>query len=87
MRGSGNSYRVNWQSRVRPGSAEAYAIASFLVVIASLVRWGLGLVTDEFQGFATYYPAVLFAALVGGIGAGTFAALAGGACTENLIPR
>ena len=78
MRGSSDSYRVKWQSRVRPGSAQAYALATVLIVISSLIRWGLGLVTDEVQGFATYYPAVLFAALLGGAGAGIFATLLGG---------
>jgi short subunit fatty acids transporter len=76
--GSGKSYRVNWWSRVRPGSAQAFALATFLVVIASLMRWGIGLITDEVQGFATYYPAVLFAALVGGAGVGIFAIVLGG---------
>ena len=73
MRGSGKSYRVNWQSRVRPGSAEAYAFATMCVVIASLARWGLGLLSEGILVFALYYPVVLFAALIGGAGAGTFA--------------
>ena len=63
MVGSGKNYRVNWRSRVRPGSAEAYALATFLVMISSLMRWGMGLLTADVQGFATYYPAVLFAHL------------------------
>ena len=84
MPGFGKSYRVNWRSRVRPGSAEAYAFATVCVVIASLARWGLGLLSEGILVFPTYYPAVLFAALVGGAGAGTFvcnigkALLAGG---------
>ena len=73
----GTNRRVNWQ-RLSPGSAEAYAFATFLIVIASLVRWGLGLVADDTQAFTTYYPAVLIAALVSGAGAGIFAALLGG---------
>ena len=40
-------------------------------------RWGIGLITDDVQGFATYYPAVLFAALVGGAGVGIFASVLG----------
>jgi two-component sensor histidine kinase len=74
---SGSRYRVNW-TRVRPGSAVAYILATLLVIIASLIRWGLGLITDDVQGFATYYPAVLLAALFGGAGAGIFATLLGG---------
>ena len=78
MHGPSNSHRVNWRQRLSPGSAEAYVFATILVVIASLIRWGLGLVGGDVQAFTTYYPAVLFAALVGGAGVGTFAALAGG---------
>ena len=68
------SDRLNWQ-RFSRGSLEAYALAIFLVVIASLVRWGLGLITNQVQTFITFYPAVLFAAIVGGAGVGTFATL------------
>ena len=68
------SDRLNWQ-RFSRGSLEAYALAIFLVVIASLVRWGLGLLTNQVQTFITFYPAVLFAAIVGGAGVGIFAAL------------
>jgi two-component sensor histidine kinase len=75
--GSGNSRPVNWQSRVRPGSAEGYAFATFCIVIATLIRWGLGLVSEDILPLPTYYPAVLFAALIGGAGAGTFAAILG----------
>ena len=78
MVGSGKNYRVNWESRVRPGSAEAYALATFLVMISSLIRWGMGLLTADVQGFATYYPAVLFAALFGGLAVGFFAIVLGG---------
>ena len=78
MGDSGKSYRVNWRSRVRPGSAESYAFATICVVIASLARWGLGQLSEGILVFPTYYPAVLFATLVGGAGAGTFAAILGG---------
>jgi two-component sensor histidine kinase len=75
---SDKSYRVNWRSRVRPGSAEAYSFAIVCVVIASLARWGLGQLSEGILVFPTYYPAVLFAALIGGAGAGIFAAILGG---------
>jgi two-component sensor histidine kinase len=77
VRGSGKSYRVNWPS-VRPGSAEAYVFATLCVVIASLLRWGLGLLSENILTFPTFYPAVLFSALIGGVGAGAFAAVLGG---------
>ena len=78
MRGSGKNYHVNWQSRVRPGSAEAYLFATLCVVIASLLRWALGLLSEEVLPLPTFYPAVLFSALIGGAGAGAFAAVLGG---------
>jgi K+-sensing histidine kinase KdpD len=47
-------------------------------MISSLMRWGMGLLTADVQGFATYYPAVLFAALFGGLAVGIFAIVLGG---------
>lgn len=64
---------------IPPGSAEAYGFATICVAIASFLHWGLGLfVTEDTQHFTTFYPAVLFAALIGGAGAGIFAALSSG---------
>jgi hypothetical protein len=42
--------------RVRSGSAEAFAFATLLVVIATLVRWTLGFLTEGVLHFAAYYP-------------------------------
>jgi two-component sensor histidine kinase len=64
--------------RLEPWSTEAYAFAIACVAVATVLRWGLGLVTDDILPFPTYYPAVLFAALVGGTYAGVVAALLGG---------
>ena len=47
-------------------------------MISSLIRWGMGLLSADVQGFASYYPAVLFAALVGGVAVGIFAIVLGG---------
>lgn len=77
MHGTRNR-RVNWHERISPGSAEAYAFATFVVVLASLIRWGLGLAAPDIMPFPSYYPAILFAALVGGTGSGIFAAMLGG---------
>ncbi len=68
---------MNWLG-VWPGSAEAYAFATLCVVIAGVLRWALGLVSDDVLPLPTFYPAVFFAALVGGAGPGTFAAVLGG---------
>ena len=70
------SYCVN--GKIRPGSAEAYAAATVLVVVASLIRWGFGHLDPEILPFTTYYPAVLLATIIGGSGAGAFVAIVGG---------
>jgi two-component sensor histidine kinase len=64
--------------QIRPGSAAAYGVAVFFVVVATLARWGFGLVDPESAHYLTYYPAVLFATLIGGTGTGAFAAIVGG---------
>src|ERR1700739_1483459 len=74
-----SSIRSNWQ--IRPGSTEAYLAAILFVVVASLVRWGLGrlgLLNAEGLPYSTYYPAVLFGTVVGGSRAGAVAAILGG---------
>lgn len=63
---------------VSPGSVEAYLAAMFLVVVASLVRWGLGFLGETLLLFTTFYPAVLFATYFGGPRVGVFASIAGG---------
>jgi two-component sensor histidine kinase len=63
---------------IPPGSARAYAVAVFLVLVASLARWALGFINDDVGALTLCYPAFLFAALVGGFGPGLFAALLGG---------
>ena len=70
---------VNFRKLIPAGSAEAYAFATLCVAVAAVVRWVVGLWFEGVVPFATFFPAVLLAALVGGIGPGIFAALAGGA--------
>lgn len=77
MQASDNSRRVIWQQRISPGSAEAYAFATFLVVVASFIRWGVAFISSDIFIFAAFYPAVLFATYVGGSGVGVFAAVLG----------
>ena len=69
---------VNFRKLVSAGSAEAYAFATLCVVIAALTRWAVGLFVENVVPFATFFPAALFAALVGGMGPGIFAAVLGG---------
>ncbi|MGH6727595.1 MAG: sensor histidine kinase [Pseudolabrys sp.] len=78
LRSGGDGRPPIWR-RISPGSAEAYALAVIFVVIASLSRWGLGYLTQELQAFTTFYPAVVFAALLGGAGPGIVATILGGA--------
>jgi two-component sensor histidine kinase len=73
-------YKDHFSERfhVSPGSVEAYLAATVLVVISSLVRWGLGSVGGTLLPFTTFYPAVLFATYFGGPRVGVFASIAGG---------
>jgi two-component sensor histidine kinase len=57
------------------GSAGAYLIAIGCVVVASILRWGIGYFSEAALVFATYYPAVLFATYIGGAGVGIFTTL------------
>jgi two-component sensor histidine kinase len=63
---------------ISPGSSGAYAFATLCVAVASLLHWGLRLIAEDHQHFTTYYPAVLFAALLGGARAGAYAAVLSG---------
>ena len=77
---SGENDWTSWRW-ISPGSPEAYVFATLCIVIASLVRWGLGILSEpilHLPDFSTFYPAVLFSALIGGARAGVFAAALGG---------
>ena len=69
---------VDFRKLVPAGSARAYAFAIFCVAVAAAVRWAIGIWFEGVVPFATFFPAALFAALVGGIGPGTLAAALGG---------
>lgn len=69
---------VSFRERIPAGSVQAYALAAFFVAVAGLIRAAIGLWVDDVVPFATFFPAVLFAALIGGIGPGIFSALSGG---------
>jgi two-component sensor histidine kinase len=51
----------------------AYGFALICFLVATIVRLSLNPISPDIQSFATYYPAVLFAALVGGAGPGLLA--------------
>ncbi|RDV04033.1 sensor histidine kinase [Undibacter mobilis] len=65
----------------RPGSFEAYGIAIACVLAATLVRQVADLLAPNTIYFATFIPALLFAALIGGLAAGATATLLGGFIT------
>jgi hypothetical protein len=64
--------------RTPPGSAEAFFAATLLVVIGSLGRWALGFVGQPLLPYTTYYPVILFATYIGGVGVGCYAAIIAG---------
>jgi len=73
--------------RVAPGSFAAYAGAVLLVAAAAALRLGLEFFASQLQAFTTFYPAVLFAALIGGAGPGVIAALLSAAvCWVYFLP-
>src|SRR3569623_980447 len=65
---------------LRPCSPAAFAFALLCVAAATMLRFGIDLIAPEAVPFATYFPAILIAALVGGTAAG-IAALVMGALT------
>src|SRR5262245_61347933 len=68
---------VNLRKHILAGP-QAYAFAVLCVALAGLVRWAIGLFVGDVVPFATFFPAVLLAALFGGVGPGALAALLGG---------
>lgn len=69
---------ANFRKAIPAGSVAAYVFAAFCVAVAGFIRWAIGSFFEGVVPFATFFPAALFAALVGGIGPGTFAAVSGG---------
>lgn len=72
-----NLLSIGSNLQIRPGSAGAYGAAVLFVVAGTLARWGIGFADPESAHYLTYYPAVLFATLVGGTRTGAFAAIVG----------
>jgi two-component sensor histidine kinase len=64
--------------RLPRGSTEAFLAATVLVVIASVARWGLGFIGQPLLPYTTYYPVILFATYIGGVGVGCYAAILAG---------
>jgi K+-sensing histidine kinase KdpD len=77
VRGWVDRWHATWGVGLRPRSVEALSFAAVCVVIATLVRIGLGLISPDSAVFAPYYSATLVAALVGGTEAGILATCLG----------
>jgi two-component sensor histidine kinase len=58
---------------LRPGSPAAFGFALLCVGVATLLRLSIDLFAPDAIPYATYCPAILIAALIGGLGAGVFA--------------
>jgi hypothetical protein len=63
---------------LRAGSIATFAFAILCVAGATLFRLAIGLVAPDAPAFASYYPFVLVATLVGGGAAGALAMLLSG---------
>jgi two-component sensor histidine kinase len=73
---------------VAPDSYQAYVFALGCVGAATLLEFVLLSLDDDISPLETFYPAVLFAALIGGIGPGVVSAVVGGlvACWALMPP-
>jgi two-component sensor histidine kinase len=64
--------------RIAPHSLTAYLLATALVVLATFLRFAFVPFGSDVLPFVTFFPAILFAAFIGGFGPGLFAAVLGG---------
>jgi two-component sensor histidine kinase len=73
-------YRALQQSieRIAPDSPAAYLFATVLVAIAAVLRFGIAPFGNDVLPFVTFFPATLFAAFIGGLRPGLYAAALGG---------
>jgi len=78
MRQLSNAMNAMVRRGPRPGSLEAYGVALACVLAATLIRLVIDMVAPHSIYFATFIPALLIAALVGGLAAGATATLLGG---------
>jgi two-component sensor histidine kinase len=62
---------------LRPGSPAALSASVLLVAVATLLRFAIDILVPNAVPFATYFPAVLIATLVGGVSAGLLAMVLG----------
>ena len=66
-----------WREGLPPGSPQAYLVALICVAIASALRFSLDLMARDVLPFSSFFPAILVATLLGGLGPGIFAVFVG----------
>jgi two-component sensor histidine kinase len=64
---------LTWRQGIRPGSPIAYGCALAVTILAAVVPFTFEWLGTHSVFFAPYFPAVLFATLVGGVGPGVLA--------------
>jgi two-component sensor histidine kinase len=64
---------LKWRQRIRSGSPAAYGCAVAVTVVAAVVPFTFEWLGTHSLFLGPYFPAVLFATLVGGVGPGAFA--------------
>src|SRR5512138_1708781 len=75
-------------SRSRPGRKPwaGYAVAVIGTALAALVRWWLGVTVGQtIPPFITFYPAVICAATLGGVGPGLLATFLSSVAVDILF--
>jgi two-component sensor histidine kinase len=73
-----DEFRRSWQGVSNPSPLLSIAFATFCLILATAMRWGLAQMRPDIF-FTPYFPAVLFATAFGGLRIGVATALVGGA--------
>lgn len=79
--------RLDLRRRIRDNIAARYGLAAALAVLAVLLRFGLNAVFPPGFPYVTFFPAIVVAVYLGGLGPGIFCAvLSGAAAWYFFIP-
>ena len=73
-----DEFRDAWRVQVEPSMTIKVLFSAFCLLAATIVRFGFSFIRSEVP-YSPYYPAILFATIVGGIRTGIVTAIAGGA--------
>ena len=61
-----------WREGLPPESLEGYAFAAICLAAATLLRYSLDWIDGDVLPFVSYFPAIVLATIVGGLGPGIF---------------